>query len=54
MGLTDFPYHLWQEVTWVKETEMLESKDKANPFSWNLLALNLTGSTWHDLQSPWV
>ena len=44
MGLTDSPYHTWEEVTWAKYIAMGDQLDTKNPFVWDKVVLNLLGA----------
>ena len=44
MGLTDFPYHACQAVTWAKCIAMGDLLDPNNPFAWEKVVLNLPGT----------
>ena len=54
MGLTDFPYHTCQAVTWSKKLALGNIKDKKNPFKWEKVVNNSPGTSTYDFFWPLV
>ena len=41
MGLTDFPYHECQAVTWANGIALGDRHNPNNPFGWDIVITNL-------------
>ena len=54
MGLTDLPYHAYQEVTWANEFNMINIRDKKKSFKWEKVVNNLPGKSTYGCCWPWV
>ena len=44
MGVIDWPYHLFQVVTWAKIITMVYQLDSNNPLAWYKVVLKFPGT----------
>ena len=44
MGITDYPYHACQAVTWAKRISLGDMRYSDDTFSWDRVVVNLPGS----------
>ena len=52
MGLTDYPYHACQDVTWSRKIYLGNRLVPSNPFKWYRVVVNFPGSLGYYCKRP--
>ena len=54
MGFTTSPYQTIQGILWAEEVILNNPHDASNVFRWDVVVLNLPGTSDYDPTKPWV